>query len=311
MPWQYLAMPDETLEQADIVRLNLAVASGIPGLKCLDIEKYVSTVDGWTAKFRAMLPGMEQKFHATPHKWKNDIRFFRVGMLQGFLGHIIGVRYSDEQKYAKTVYYKNPSDLFLNGIIDTLQGTCGNMATLHVAIARRMGWPVSIACAKAHLLSRYDDGEVVHNIEATSTHAGTFASDPDAEYIKRFNLPQRATECGSDLRRLTAREMLGVFLALRARHYQDTRDLEHADSSYALARVLFPSYRDACARSVVPFLSRAGQLFDSGEIGHPDSIFQGLAPTVSPGVYHTHVAHAGVSIQSMSHIEPSERTIAI
>jgi hypothetical protein len=185
------------------------------------------------------------------------------------------------------------------------------MATLHVAIARRMGWPVSIACAKTHLLSRYDDGEVVHNIEATSTQPGTFASDPDAEYIKRFNLPQKAIECGSGLRRLTAREMAGVFLALRARHYQDIRDLEHADSSYALSRVLFPSYRDACARSIVPFLWRAGQLFNPGEIGHPDSIFDGLAPTISPAVYHTHMAREGVSTHPMSLMKTSERTIGV
>ena len=105
--------------------------------------------------------------------------------------------------------------------------------------------------------------------------------------------------------------MLGVFLAKRARHYQDTRDLDRADSSYALARVLFPAYRDACVRSAVPFLWRASQLFNPGEIGHPDSIFDGLAPTLSPAVYHTHVAREGLSIHSMSRIESSEQTISV
>ncbi len=33
-----------------------------------------------------------------PHKWKNSLDFFRVGMLIGFLGYEIGIRYNDEQK---------------------------------------------------------------------------------------------------------------------------------------------------------------------------------------------------------------------
>src|SRR5438270_3578519 len=97
--WQFLALPHEQLEQADLVRLNLAVARGIPGLENLDVEKYVRTVDEWTAQFRRELPGMERNFKTTPWKWKNDIRFFRVGMLQGFLGHVIGIRYIEEQKH--------------------------------------------------------------------------------------------------------------------------------------------------------------------------------------------------------------------
>jgi hypothetical protein len=158
---------------------------------------------------------MEAQFRRTPHKWNDDIRFFRVGMLQGFLGHELGLRYIDEQKHATAVRYADPSDLFLNGLIDTKQGTCGNMPVLHVAMARRMGWPVSLACAKSHQISRFDDGEVVYNIEATSTRPGSFCSDPDEVYIERYNLPAKAIECGSDLRKLTAREMVGVFLGYR------------------------------------------------------------------------------------------------
>lgn len=308
--WQLLALSDNQLERTDLVAMNLAVAKEIPSLAELDIARYSRLADEWTSRFRQELPGMEQRFHTTPQNWKNDIRFFRVGMLQGFLGHIIGVRYIDEQKHAKAVYYKNASDLFLNGVIETLQGTCGNMATLHVAIARRMGWPVSLACAKTHLLSRFDDGQVVHNIEATSTHAGTFASDPDDEYIKRFNLPKKAVQCGSDLRRLTAREMLGVFVGLRARHYHDAGDMDRADSSYALARVLFPSHRDSCVRSLIPFLWRADRLFDAGEKGNPDSIFEGLAPTIAPDVYYAHAPRPGVSIRAVSAAELADRAIS-
>ena len=202
-PWHFLALSDAELERADVVRLNLAVAREIPALADLDVGRYVRIVDEWARQFARVLPGMEARFRRTPEKWNNDIRFFRVGMLQGFLGHELGLRYIDEQKHATAVRYMNPSDLFLNGLIDTKQGTCGNMPVLHVAMARRMGWPVSLACAKSHQISRFDDGEVVHNIEATSTHPGSFCSDPDEVYIEQYNLPAKAIECGSDLRKLS------------------------------------------------------------------------------------------------------------
>lgn len=211
--WELLALSDEQLERVDLVLVNLAVAREIPTLRQLDVGKYRQTVDDWTAQFSKWLAGAERSFEKTPWKWKNDLRFFRVGMLQGFLGHHIGVRYIEDQKNAKGVAYTDPSDLFLNKLIDQKLGTCANMAALHVAISRKMGWPVSLACAKSHFISRFDDGQVVHNIEnieATSTHPAAFASDPDDEYVRRFSLPAKAISCGSDLRPLTMREMLGA-----------------------------------------------------------------------------------------------------
>jgi hypothetical protein len=248
------------------------VARDVKALESLDIAAYAATVAEWTAEFWSALPGMELVFNKTPWKWKNDIRFFRVGMLQGFLGHEIGLRYIDQQKHARGVHYTNPSDLFLNGLIDTHQGTCANMPVLHVAISRKMGWPVSLACVGSHFISRFDDGEVVHNIEATDTAPGAFASGTDEDYIKRYKLPRKAITCGSDLRCLSMREMMGVFVALRARHLRDIGDLSAADSDYALARVLFPSHRHTYLSAMVPMLHRGSGLFETGEIGHPDTL---------------------------------------
>lgn len=283
--WALLALNDEQLEKADLVILNLAVARGIPSLAQLEISQYVEVVDGWANQFARWLPQAEQSFNRTPWKWKDDIRFFRIGMLQGFLGHQIGIRYIEEQKNNQAVRYTNPGDLFLNGLIDTKQGTCGNMAALHVAVSRRMGWPVSLACAKCHLLSRFDDGEVIFNIEATSTHPGSFCAEPDEYYIEKFNLPRRAIECGSDLRKLTAREMLGVFMGFRGRHYKDIGYLEAADSDYALSRVLFPHYRSAYVGAMIPLLHRGTKLFDRGEVGHPAELVQAVAPLVSRDMF--------------------------
>jgi hypothetical protein len=76
-------------------------------------------------------------FRRTPQDWKNDVNFFRLGVLCGYLEHEAGIVYNEDQRTATDVYYTNPSDLFLNGVMDTRQGNCGNMAVLHVAIGSR------------------------------------------------------------------------------------------------------------------------------------------------------------------------------
>jgi len=76
--------------------------------------------------------------------------------------------------------------------MDTRQGTCGNMATLHVALGWRLGWPVSLACVRSHYICRYDDGGVTYNIEATQAGYGGFKSDPDEYLIEHHALPPKA-----------------------------------------------------------------------------------------------------------------------
>jgi hypothetical protein len=97
---------------------------------------------------------------------------------------VLGVHYRPDQRGVTGVLYTDPSDLCLNGVMDTRQGTCGNMAALHVALAWRLGWPLHLACAGPHMFCRYDDGQVVHNIECTNNGQRGFQSHPDSWYRK-------------------------------------------------------------------------------------------------------------------------------
>jgi len=210
---QLITLSDAELEQVDIVEMNIAVARGIPGLEKLDYDHYRSTVDKWTDQFRLLLAAKEFDFRKNPERFKNDINFFRLGLLAEFLDYHVGVAYVENQKQAlkrglKSISYTDPGHLMLHGLIDTKRGTCATMPTLHVAIGRRMGWPVSVSCAKSHFICRYDDGEVVYNIESTDTGRGGFAAPTDQEYIDRQGVSPRAIACGSDLKILTARQML-------------------------------------------------------------------------------------------------------
>src|SRR5262249_15164134 len=159
-------------QRVDPVALNLAVASAVPSLAAVDIPHAQSLVDRWADEIAVRLREDEPYFHQNPAAWRNDINFFNLGVVCQYVECELGVQYREDQRDARAVRYTDPSDLFVNGVIDSRRGTCGNMAVLHLAIGWRLGWPVSLAAARAHLFLRYDDGFVQHNVEATQSGYG-------------------------------------------------------------------------------------------------------------------------------------------
>jgi hypothetical protein len=185
---------------------------------------------------------------------------------------VLGVTYPDELANAEDRLYVDPMDIFLNGLIDRRRGSCASMPTLHVAIGWRLGWPVSLACANNHLFCRYDDGEATHNIEATAFGRGGFRSHPDEYYRQQYRIPEVALACGSDLRAVTPREMLGLFIGIRAMHYASVRQMREAEVGLLLARYLFPHNRLLYGSQMEASIQCGLQLFDRGESGHPTNV---------------------------------------
>jgi hypothetical protein len=149
-----------------------------------------------------------------------------------------------------------------------------------------MGWPVSLCSTGTHWVSRYDDGKAAYIIECSKIdNSGFFSADPDSYYIERFKLPMRALRCGSELRKLTAREMLGAALARSARHHVDVRKWQRADSDYSLARHLFPNHRQTHMRACATMVKLSANIFEPHETGHMNSFFEDLCPQMAPDVY--------------------------
>jgi hypothetical protein len=279
---EMLPLDNPALARVDPLVRNLLVARSIPALANLDVPRYQATADGWAEGVRSWLPRADQEFHKSPEYWKNDINFFRLGVVHQYLEREVGVEYIEEQRQSTRILYTNPSDLFLNGVMDTKRGTCGNMAALHVAIGWRLGWPVSLACVGSHFLCRYDDGKVTHNIEATQSGHGGFKSDPDEYLIEHYGLPPVAVACGSDLRALSPREMLGMFVGLRARHMRDTGRWHEAQQDYLLARWLFPNSRRLYIDGMCLAIGHGNTLFVPGEVGSPHSLTDMLVERYRP-----------------------------
>lgn len=272
-------LTEEQLAAVDPLAMNLIVAKGLPALAHLDIVHYQQLVDGWVLDLnRRCLPRWETYFHQSPQDFEHDIRFFKLGMVCQYLEQEVGIVYKRNQRNVQSILYTNPSDVFLNGVLETREGTCGSLAALHVAMGWRMGWPVSLACVNSHYVLRFDDGETIYNIEATQSDFGGFKSDPDDYLIRERRLPSIAITSGSDLRALRPRELLGVFVSLRARHLQDVGNQQHredlvlaSEPDWLLARQLFPSNRAIYKHQMVSSTMRGNSLFLPHEVGHPNT----------------------------------------
>jgi hypothetical protein len=270
---ELLALSDKELKKIDVLEMSIAVAREAKGFEYLDYNYYNQLIDSWTQQFLMWLPTVEQEYYQDPPRWKNDINFARLGALAQWLDQAAGMHYIPEhivrQKKELGVEYKDLRQMLVFGLIDTKEGTCATMPVLQVVMARKCGWPVFLICVKHHYMLRYDDGKNRYNLEATDTGRGGFAIATDDEVMKEMQLSPQAVACGSDLRSLTNREMMAVFIAARARYYRDTNQMDLADRDYSLARFLFPQWRSLNYMNQPGYVWRAAELFKEGEYGHP------------------------------------------
>lgn len=214
----------------------------------------------------------------------------------------------------KGIIYTDPTDLFLNGVMDTRQGTCANMAILFVALCWRLGWPVRLACLRSHYLARYDDGTKTYNIETSQIGSGIgFRSPPDQWYIEDEDLPKRAVDCGSDLRALTPRETLGVVFGLRARHRENTHQLMEAEPDYLIARYLFPNSRQLYINQNQVSVQCSMKLFEPHEKGHPVELSRWLQDVVRIAPWRRNTSGTPTTISQQSqekiHVQYLDRAL--
>ncbi|MGH7926306.1 MAG: transglutaminase family protein [Candidatus Binatia bacterium] len=277
---EVLSLSDEELARVDPIEMNLLVAKGIPRLADLNIPHYQRQADAWAEDIRRRLPALEREFHKTPEDWKNCIRFFRLSIVAWYLDVIVGIAYREDQAHLKRIRYTDPSDLFLNGVMDNLRGTCGNMAALYMAVCWRLGWPVFLATVRSHNICRYEDDEVCYNIDASNIGRGGFSSPSDEFYMTEYNLSRKAIDCGSDLRALSPRETLGIVIGLRARHLENIGLMAEPESDYLLARYLFPQSRVLYDGQMQNSVQYSMDLFEPHEKGHPVELASWLQEVV-------------------------------
>jgi len=283
-----LAAGPDGLADIDIAEMNLLCAAGLPGSERIDIERILAKLDGWAERVKSETGRNMHRFRESPGEYNNSEAYFRAMMLVTVLQQDLGVRYNPAR--IRDVDFNRAADLFIHGMIAGGEGgTCVSMPVLYAAIGRRLGYPLKLVLAKAHVFVRWDDGGGERfNIEATNQGMNSF----DDEYYKTW--PQKMTPAeiaaGVYLKSLNAAGELALFLATRGHCLLDNGRTSEAQIAYAWAHHLAPDdpqclvyLADAVRRERPGIFQRGrGDVADQMAMGRTSSRGQGSMKKPDP-----------------------------
>lgn len=243
MPTSYfdlLAMSPGELADVDIGVMNLLCAKGLPGAENLDVPGAVKKLDEWAAKVKA-----ETERHLYRVKdpryaehYANSEARLRAEFIVQVLQEDCAVKYNPDRIYEPD--FRDSRDMLIHGMLPGANGgTCASMPIMYVAIGRRLGYPMKLVQAKAHLFCRWDDGKERLNIEGASN--GNVNYDPD-DYYRTWPKPISDAEMASGvyLTSMTPTQELAVFLEIRGSCCQANQHLPEARAAFAEAHRLEP-----------------------------------------------------------------------
>lgn len=163
----------------------------------IDVKEYSKRIDKLAERARYVINSQGR------YDPDSIIRAFNA-----FFYQIEGFHYDHSQESLAKV-----ENFYLNGVLDTKQGTCFNLPMLYMAVAQRLGYPVYPVMAPEHVFLRFVSPHLKEqNIEATE--GGGYS--PDEDYIQRLNISTKTLQSGVYLRTLTYRQYLGELLQTNA-----------------------------------------------------------------------------------------------
>ena len=246
---ELLALSPAELANVDLALANMLCAEGLPGAEDLNLQSQLDTLDHWAQHVKSET---DRNFHrlrddsANANSSEGD---FRAAMLITVLQQDFNVRYnpahmaSPDSPEPDNAFFADSKDLFLHGIASRrAMGTCVSMPVFYVAVGRRLGYPMKLVTAKAHLFARWEsaDGKERFNIEGTNQGLST----PDDEYYTKWPYPMTEAELksGQYLKSLTTAEELAIFLETRGHCLRVAGRFGEAQAAYLQARALAPQW---------------------------------------------------------------------
>ena len=260
---ELLALPPGQLEHVDLAVLNLLCATGLRGAEHLNVQQDLDTLDAFSKHVATETLRNFHRFAKNPDEYGGSVASYRMMMLTTVLQQDFQAHYSPKRARPQLHGEWEPSDAFfadsrevlLHGLLGgDRAGTCSSLPVLYVAVAQRLGYPVSLAAAKGHLYVRYEDDDEHLNIEATSVGYNSY---PDDHY-RKWPYPMSDAEVREYglLRPKTKAEMLGAFLSIRAQTLTSARRFDEAAEAWAQSARYLPA-NPTLARLVVKARSRA------------------------------------------------------
>jgi hypothetical protein len=244
---ELLALSRAELEKLDLARMNLLCAEGLRGADTLDVTFYLNTLDSWAHHVESETRRNFHRFAENPKEYNESLPYYRMLMLVTVLQQDFAAFYTPEralpqlrgEREPNDVFFADSRDVFLHGLLtDKHQGTCSSLPVLYVAVAQRLGYPVSLAAAKGHFYVRYEQGAEHLNIDATTIG---FKPEPD-EFYRHWPQPVSDEEARTYglLRPMTKPEILGAFLTIRAAVLTSMKQFDEAASAWEQAARFLP-----------------------------------------------------------------------
>ena len=245
---QLARLSDQELESVDIARMNLLCAEGLPGSGNLDVDRCLEKLDRWAEHVLLMERKYAPAYQRNRSKYGNSLALFKgvylgIAIEQDFnCGYNQGLLDSGAMDdRGSTRFFRDSSDVFINGLIGSGKGSCSSLPVLMVALGRRCNYPLYLVGCGGHAFTRWDDGSERVNLEITCQGVNTYSD----EHYKEWPRPIDDEEIEQEhlLRNYTGKEMLGVFSSLRAACLKEHKRYEEAKQCYEVALGCFPRSR--------------------------------------------------------------------
>ena len=252
---QLIDLSDEQLDSVDLVELNLAVARGIPGLEGLNLGKYQRQIDTWAQAIQSMTAMADFPLTLPDEQWKENVGLLRLSAMVDYLDREVR-RASISNKEEESSSFKDTGKLFIFGPIDNGESTRLTRLVLYAAIGRRIGWPLGISDLGTKLVLRFDDGQKAHTIDTTDADKSGFVIYSEQELAKTNTTPKP----------LNNREILGQFLQIRSRYFEQLGEWQEAEKDILLAHTLCPNGRRIFEYLLDSLLRRGKSIYSHREL---------------------------------------------
>ena len=241
-----LSLSVDSLEKLDLARMNLLCASGLPGAEDLNVSASLAMLDQMAVRVRTETGRHHYRFQRNPEEFEHSEGFFKMLMLAVVLTEDFGVHYAPGKMgtaaEARTGdgFFGDARDVFLHGLTGpNRQGTCSSLPVLHVAVGRRLGYPLRLVTTKGHLFVRWEDAHERFNVEAAGRGVNRFTDD----YYRHWPMEVSEEEVKAEgyLKSLSPAEELAVFLSIRGMCWFEAKRYAEAAASFQVAARLAPS----------------------------------------------------------------------
>lgn len=252
-------LPNEELARFDLAALNLSSANGLPGAEHLDAPASLRHLDSWAAVVRRWTDAAMREF--PPGGGPQQVAEFRLLALHTALHRHCGVRYHPAKVAAAENAPFDLDDMCLAAVTGGAGGTCATLPVVYAAVGRRLGYPLRLGLAKAHVFCRWDDPAA--GVRANLDGGDNPMIRPD-DYYRRWPFPMAPgeEERFGYLRSLAPREELALFIAARGWVWESLGEYARAVAEFAAAADLdapWPRYPSCIRRVVVAWGARVRQ----------------------------------------------------